>query len=379
MKTELTEKEKELMIEVRDYWNNLFDSLAFDEEKAKELINYIYEISGFRKPLILILDSPLTVQIVANIFRGNILEGVGKYVDRNIWDNIESKFRGEIIENILNKVWADVERDVGEDIKRNVLEKIMVNVRANVGRNIWVNVRANINRNIKEKMNIQYYNEGWYGRCDDFGWISFYDFFERIGIVKNQEFEKFRELVKCGIFSSLQFEKICFVSKPPIFLNRDENRKMHCTTGMAIQFADGYGPHYVHGVYFSPEDFEKYVKDKKATGKEIISVKNAEQRACLMKYYGFDYILNDLPNLVILERKKQIINNKEREYILYEFDIDSERKLRWRLLREPDFSTDRDFFISLSANREQTKTIQGALAWSYGFEKPEEYSPEIET
>jgi len=66
---ELTAEQKKLMEEVRNEWINRFNSLEFDEEKAKELMDFLYSFIEFKPKFKLILDSPLALQIACNILR----------------------------------------------------------------------------------------------------------------------------------------------------------------------------------------------------------------------------------------------------------------------------------------------------------------------
>ncbi len=73
----------------------------------------------------------------------------------------------------------------------------------------------------------------------DYYWISFYDFFSRIGIVKSDLFDRYKEYIDSGIFSSIYFENLVILSKNPILLLRDDKGRMHNIEGPAIEFGDG--------------------------------------------------------------------------------------------------------------------------------------------
>ena len=137
---------------------------------------------------------------------------------------------------------------------------------------------------------------------------------------------------------------------------------MHSTEDYAIMFKDGFGLHYVHGVFFNKEDFEKYVKGKKATGQQIIAVKNTEQKAVLIKIYGYEKVLSDLPNLKVLDIYEKVskITGKNTKCELMEFDLT--KTLKHKILKVEDHSTHKITFLGMPR---QIKTCLEGLAWSF--------------
>ena len=52
-------------------------------------------------------------------------------------------------------------------------------------------------------------------------------------------------------------DKVCVVSKYPKSIKRNANNDLHSVDGFAIEFADGYGQHYVNGRFIEPEIFNE--------------------------------------------------------------------------------------------------------------------------
>ena len=107
----------------------------------------------------------------------------------------------------------------------------------------------------------------------------------------------------------------CLISRPPIFLNKDDDGLIHCETDKAVKFNDGFGLYFIHGINFTKNEFNKYVKDKKATGEEIISIENLEQKGALLKLYGYEKVLDSLDNKVILNTYTKTKRRKKRKTI----------------------------------------------------------------
>lgn len=318
MLDKLTPKQVKLIKEVRDEWINRFNSLEFDEDKSRDFVDFLYGLSGNKRPIKVILDSPLALQIACNM-------------DKN--SQVESQLRSQ------------VRSQVGSQVRSQV-----------------------------ESQNLKYFYESYYGRCDDAVWISFYDFFERIGIIEHKLFRELKDYIKCGLFCFIAQENIAYISKPPEFLKRDEKGRMHCIDDYAIYFKDGFGLHYVHGVYFSPELFDRFFMKKVFDGKEIMNLKNTEQKAVLIQEYGYEKIINEIKDKKIIEtiKVRNPLRNKDMEYQLIDFKIDN---IHARFVKVEDFSTGKITCLGVPVQK-STETCKGAISWTFPTKV---YEPDIET
>ena len=286
MLEKLTKKQEKLMLEVRDEYLNKFFSLPrTNKEKAKELIEYVYELSGFKKPNVVFVDSPMACQIAGNI---------------------------------LNQVWNQVRDQVNYQVNYQVWNQV--------------------------------FDFGFYLDCSDFGWVSFYDFFSRIGMLNNEKFNRYKEIKDTNIFSTIQFDGLCIVSDMPTKILREGN-KLHNTEGYAIEFADGYGQHYLWGIHIEPELFNKIPT---MSAKEVLTIKNIEQRMVIFRLLGAEKIFNELG--------AKLIDKSERGNELYAINgITSKIE---KMLRYSCPSTGRVYtkFVEPRFNK-----ADEAQAWSHRF------------
>jgi hypothetical protein len=224
-----------------------------------------------------------------------------------------------------------------------------------------------LNGNSSNKL--EYYQEAYYGRCDDLYWIAFYDFFEQLGIVKNELFNEIRELADCGLFSSIQFDKVCLACKPPIYIKRDDKGRLHCPDGYAIEFEDGYALSFLHGVYIEPELFNK-VASRTITASEIIQIKNTEQRTAILQVVGFIDVLEELGYEIIDELEtgySEFIDSKIVDKLI-QFEIDG---IKVRGFWFTDYSTGKQGIELVEISRDgnwEINTVKEALAWRCGFD-----------
>ena len=135
------------------------------------------------------------------------------------------------------------------------------------------------------------------------GWLSFYEFFERLDIVKHPEFSIYKQVFKAGVWSAILFRGVAILSKLPVKTNKDQRGRLHSLTEPAILFIDGFTVYAIHGVRFSQELWEKVTK-KQLSAKEILSLENAEQRYTALTIYGADKLLMELgANLIEKSRR----------------------------------------------------------------------------
>ena len=78
------------------------------------------------------------------------------------------------------------------------------------------------------------------------------------------------------------------VSERPVRLERDDRGRLHSTTGAAIQFSDGWGLYYVHGVRVPGH---VVLHPERMTAALITEERNAEVRRVMVELFGFDRYL----------------------------------------------------------------------------------------
>jgi hypothetical protein len=263
MLKKLTIDQRQKMFNVRDEWLNKFfkHNNFFDEDEARKGVEWLYDFCGFKKPKVIIMSSPLGCQLIANILNDK---------------------------GVLQEVGQKVGQKLGQEVGQKVGQKLGQEVRQKVGQEVGQEVRKEVGQKVGRK----FYEFAWYGNIWDYGWCAFYDFFMRIGAIgKNKDFIEFVKLLDSGIYDMIQFENVCIVSKKPIKILR-QGVKLHSEKEPAIQFRDGYSQYYLHGISFDKELWSKIVGGK-LTFKQIMAIKNIEQRMTALKMYDSEKLLID--------------------------------------------------------------------------------------
>ncbi|MEK6879324.1 MAG: hypothetical protein AABY22_06935, partial [Nanoarchaeota archaeon] len=181
-------------------------------------------------------------------------------------------------------------------------------------------------------------------------------------------FEEYLDLGNSNIDFLITFEGIAFISKPPIFTGWDNKNRMHCINDYAVYYKDGYGQHYIHGVYFEPKLFDKFFKTKNYTSKEIMILNNTEQKTALIQELGFNSIMGEIKNKKFLDKSLKYWNNdknKPVEYELFEFELSSNLIQRCLKVEWWEKGIKRQTVLGIPREK-QTETCEGARAWTYG-------------
>lgn len=159
----------------------------------------------------------------------------------------------------------------------------------------------------------------------------------------------------------MPYTHICFVSERPEPLHLDDSQRLHCETGQAISFPDGFELYMWHGTQFPKE----WVKTK-PTASEALSWTNLEQRRVACEMLGWETILNELEAVTI---------NKDDDPEIGELvsvnipDIGEEKFLRVTC------GTGRQFALMVPPDM---ATARQANAWTWGLES-HQYKPDVRT
>ena len=185
-------------------------------------------------------------------------------------------------------------------------------------------------------------------------------------------FKALKNAVLCNSFLNVFFENACFISKPPIFINRNEEGKLHSIHTKAIEFADGYGEYYVQGIRFDESDFEKYFKNK-PTPMQIMEIRNQEQKAVLISKWGLDYVLSEIEEKKLIDSYQTIskITNKLITYELYRIKIEANVMNVW-IAEDHSKHTKHAILCPMISDIDGQEIIRWSQAGAWSFEMTEE-------
>ena len=202
-----------------------------------------------------------------------------------------------------------------------------------------------------------------YGAHDAF-WLSFYDYMRNVvGLECCEPLTGLIELSKhCGWLNVYE-DVVVFQDRPELIKFDPENR-LHCDTGPAIRYSDGFSVYAWHGVRVPGEWIEK----KEDMDVSIaLTWQNIEQRRCAAEIIGWKNVLQKLNPIVVNEDDDPEVGT------LLEVDLpDSGKEKFLRVM----CGTKREFVLPVPPTME---TALEAQAWTYGLNLEEFVIPEIRT
>jgi len=214
----------------------------------------------------------------------------------------------------------------------------------------------------------------WFGCGYDSGWTAFYDYFERIGVEYDKEwgFEGWKEFIlKSGVFATVMREGTSYVSIKPILVMRNETGDLHCETGPAIAWRDGYEEYFLNGVAVGKELV--MTPAEKIDPKIVLKEQNAEVRREIVRKVGIDILCARL-NAKVLDSKKVAYNQAfsaaspevaditasglDSEYELLSLDLGDGRERPYLKMMNPSIGV-----WHVEGVHPDCQTVDAALAW----------------
>ncbi len=344
--TSLTAEQQARFPEFIEKWTDIGLSTAPADRAAAELgIRKAYEAAGKKPPRIVWTSSPLAQGLTRAI-----VEKLSKKPAHEVGKNIEASVRDSVRDSVGDSVRDSVWDSVGDSVRDSV----------------W---------------------DSGYG-AHDAGWLSFYDFFrEVVGLREiTAPLEPLTELAR-HVGWWLPHEKICWVSERHTLVRKDASGRLHCETGPAVAYPDGFAVYAWHGVRIDGRIIDN---PETITVKEIDDERNAEVRRVLMERFGTGRYL--------LEGGAKEMHRDECG-ILYRKDFAGDEPLV--MVRVLNSTPEPDGVLSAEEARQifgaaahrvtdgrykeyqirvppTVKTAREAVAWTVDV-RPEDYRPEVES
>ena len=324
-----------------------------DRPKAEAAIRAHYAALNRPEPkLIIWLDSPHQGAIGAAMLAG-------------------TKFSGA---QVRAQVWAQVGDQVGDQVRAQVWAQVgtqvWAQVWAQVGAQVWDQVRAQVWDQVRAK-HLHFFEFARYGNVFDFGWGSFYEFFQRIGQSlgkAERQFDAFKNLITSGIYDMIQFDGLCIVCEMPRAIHRDGARRLHSTGGPSIIWADGFELYHLWGVAF-PKELHEKITSRAISAKDVLKIENMEQRMAALKSLGAESVIEALDS--------KLVATSERGNALYAIKGIGRQKNYCLKYKCP--STNREYVSFVPPDVGNANDPDAAMAWKFSLTKEQYQDMKVET
>jgi len=251
-----------------------------DEKLAESHISKAYEVAKLDKPTKFVwFDSPTAFSrsqvvwasvrdSVRDSVRASVRASVGASVRDSVWASVGASVRASVGASVGASVWDSVRASVGASVWDSVRDSVWDSVRDSVRDSVWASVRV------------------W----DDSAYNSQLKFF-------NDNLEKnnlkhiclFDEMVNGYLLTA----DTVYICRKPIFLARDQQGRLHNETRKAIEWKDGTGFYYLHGVEFTQEIWQKIVSQKFKM-KDLTEITDVDKRAVAIQMLKPEVLLKQI-------------------------------------------------------------------------------------
>ena len=254
------------MLETRDEWINLFfdnvrNKRGIDKAAFEEGIKWLYnDLLKKPTPKIIYCDGWLSCLLTIAILKNK---------------------------NLIKKSWASV----GASVKDSV------------GDSVWASVWASVGASVNEYSS--------YIDLSNYGWASFYDFFEKINLLDNFNFKQYKKLIRSNVFNAYEYENYVFAIQPPVYIETNLAGRLHSTTQAAVQFRDGSEYYFINGRSIPAW----IVNDKSSITKEqFMKETDADIKGAIYESIGQQGML-DLLGAKVVDRREIVHANGDREVV----------------------------------------------------------------
>ena len=262
------------MLETRDEWINLFfdnvrNKRGIDKPAFEEGIKWLYnDLLKKPTPKIIYCDGWLSCLLTIAILKNK---------------------------NLIKKSWASV--------GASVWDSVWDLVGASVGDSIRASVGASVGASVNEYSS--------YIDLSNYGWVSFYDFFEKINLLDNFNFKQYKKLIRSNVFNAYEYENYVFAIQPPVYIETNLAGRLHSTTQAAVQFRDGSEYYFINGRSIPAW----IVNDKSSITKErFMKETDADIKGAIYESIGQQGML-DLLGAKVVDRREIVHANGDREVV----------------------------------------------------------------
>ena len=342
----------ELLKETQDFWTNFCtcgDSTV-DKAKAEEVCRWLYRESNLKEPeQVLFVESPLQALIVG-LLRDKMTEGWGKpsswpkepvtrFPFRKVWESA--------MVAAASTPWFKKDHPSLEDIYRILKPEVRQSASFMSG----------------------------VGLVGDVGWSAYKDYMRKAGKDTDSRFDTWIDFLLAGVWDSLLLENMAVLVARPTAIKRNVETRLHCTTGPAIPWADGWGCYYVGGVLVPPHAVES---PESITAEEVLSTANLEVRRVLIDQMGRDKfvaqakfaVLHEDDHTAILPDDRRVTEHRR----LLSIDMPGEDE-PMVMVEVVCPSTGRQYLLRVPPT---VKTCAEGVAWTFTQEE-QVYTPSLES
>lgn len=324
--------------------SDFFNQQSHFYQFTEELVCFHYELAGFKKPEIHIVNDPLKLDSITNSAKGNIHYPIWK----------------ALLEKVILASTQYAYESLGKEEYKKIFNK---NFKPLQDLSLQLNKYfTQIGQGKKWALSTQLSLYDW--DC-----LNFLKALEQQGLLLSNEAKIYTRLYHQGIYNSYLSSEIAFICPMPRELHLDDSMRPHHEYKYAIKWNDDFKACFFKGVLvpekliLEPENFSK---------EDILLIHNAEVRRCVMEHLGSQRFAT-LLDLEEIDKNTDASGNEQFLMRTRKPDPVAREHIQFAQVLCP--STHRMYYLCVPPH---IKSVSEAVAWTFGKE-PESYKPDIET
>ena len=253
----------------------------------------------------------------------SVMASVGASVEASVWDSVWDSVGASVWASVRDSVWDSIGDSVGDSVRDSVGASVWASVWDSVwasvldsvwdslGDSVWASVRDSVRDSVWASVGDSVNEYSSYIDLSNYGWVSFYDFFEKINLLDNFNFKQYKKLIRSNVFNAYEYENYVFAIQPPVYIETNLAGRLHSTTQAAVQFRDGSEYYFINGRSIPAW----IVNDKSSITKErFMKETDADIKGAIYESIGQQGML-DLLGAKVVDRREIVHANGDREVV----------------------------------------------------------------
>jgi len=259
-----------------------------DRPRAEAAIREMYRQCGLTPPAKIVwCGSPMSMALTRATIRAPHMIDKNAEISRSVAESVENSVResagdsgDSVYQQVDISVWHSVKDSVENrltPIARNCVDSILSSIWLDATVNVWHSIAESVRETVHDAVVYQVY------RSDRAAWLAVHRYLhDVVGLVEETVKLSGRWELAQSAGWALPHQKICWVSERPNILHRDDRGRLHCDTGPAVAFPDGWTIYAALGVRVPRDVIER---PDTITTAAIDGERNAEIRRVMIERY----------------------------------------------------------------------------------------------
>mgnify|MGYP000084182648 FL=1 len=250
-----------------------------DRDTLQGHLTASYALIGKPAPALFIFDSPAACMLALKIFKMPEASQLGSQLGSQLWSQLRSQ------------LWSQLGSQLGSQLESQLGSQLWSQLGSQLGSQLWSQLWSQL-----RSQNI--YDPNYLWGSQDLYWLAFYRFAHSIGAKYSKKDAATLGLIE-GISTQCEwwfpYDGVVIASERPTSVRWDGERRLHCETGPAVEYADGYALYSWRGISIPAE----WIKDGPPASKDIMRIENTEQRRIAAEMRGWHNILPEIGAILI--------------------------------------------------------------------------------